>query len=268
MPLPALHLRSQFSLLRAAWSIPEMVAALVSRGYSTAALTDLASIAGAVGFWKECRSRGLRPILGCEILVAHAGEVGGVLVWVENDNGYRSLCRLLTRHATLRAFRPADLAGRLDGLIIGTSGKEGLLHRLMEAGKQPEAERWLRSMIAMAGPDRFRVQLFYQHPGDTVRVGRLSDLAACHGVPAFAASEARCGKPEDGALLSALTSIGTLTLLDQPDPGKPARPEGYALRDPDGLARDIFAPWPEAITESHAIAARCHLPLYDERLGE
>lgn len=268
MVLPALHLRSQFSLLRAAWSIREMIAALVARGYTTAALTDRASIAGAVEFWKEARAAGVRPILGCEIVVTHANQEGGLLVWVENDRGYRSLCRLLTRHSALKAFRPADLAGHLDGLIIATSGKEGLLHRLLESGQQREANRWLQSMLDITGPDHFRIQLFHQHPGDTVRISRLADVADRLGVPALAASEARCAEPEDGALLSALTSIGTLTLLDQPHPDKPERPEGYALRGPEHLARDIFAPWPDAIAGAIRVAERCRLPIYDERLGE
>jgi DNA polymerase-3 subunit alpha len=238
MVLPALHLRSQFSLLRAAWSIREMVAALAACGYTTAALTDRASIAGAVEFWKEALAAGLRPILGCELVVTHANLAGGLLVWVENDTGYRSLCRLLTRHSSLMAFRPADLIGHLDGLILATAGKEGLLHRLLEAGRQREADRWLNSLLEVTGPGHLRIQLFHQHPGDTVRVSRLAEIAGRLGVPALVASEARCARPEDGPLLSALTSIGTLTLLDQTHPEKPERPEGYALRPPDHLVRD------------------------------
>lgn len=268
MVLPALHLRSQFSLLRAAWSVREMTTTLAAQGYTTAALTDRATIAGAIEFWKECRARGLRPVLGCEIVVTHANQEGGLLVWVENDTGYRSLCRLLTRHSAFKAFRPADLAGHLDGLIIATAGKEGLLHRLLESGRQREADRWLHSLLEISGPDHFRVQLFHQHPGDTVRISRLAEIAARLGVPALAASEARCARPEDGPLLSSLTSIGTLTLLDQAHPDKPDRPEGYALRPPDHLAHDIFAPWPDAIAESVRVAERCRLPLYDDRLGE
>lgn len=268
MVLPALHLRSQFSLLRAAWSVREMVSALAARGYTTAALTDRASIAGAVEFWKDCLATGLRPILGCEITVTHANQEGGLLVWVENDTGYRSLCRLLTRHSSLKAFRPADLAGHLDGLILATGGKEGLLHRLLEAGGQREADRWLRSILDLAGPENFRLQLFHQHPGDTVRISRLAEIADRLGVPALVASEARCANPEDGPLLTALTSIGTLTLRDQPHPDKPDRPEGYALRSPDHLARDIFAPWADALAESIRLADRCHLPLYDDRLAQ
>jgi DNA polymerase-3 subunit alpha len=268
MLLPALHLRSQFSLLRAAWSIREMVAALVARGYTAAALTDRGSIAGAVEFWKAARAAGLHPIVGCELVVTHANQEGGLLVWVENDTGYRSLCRLLTRHSSLKAFRPADLNGHLDGLILATSGKEGLLHRLLESGRQREADRWLDSMIEIAGPDHFRIQLFHQHPGDTVRMSRLAEIAGRLAVPALAASEARCARPEDGPLLSALTSIGTLTLLDQAHPEKPDRPEGYALREPDHLVRDIFAPWPDAVEEAIRVAGRCHLPIFEERLAE
>lgn len=268
MVLPALHLRSQFSLLRAVWSVREMIAALVAAGYTAAALTDRASVAGGVEFWKEARAAGLRPILGCELIVTHASVEGGLLAWVENNTGYRSLCRLLTRHSTLQAFRPADLAGHIDWLILATAGKEGLVHRLLEAGKQREADRWLQSMLGIAGPDHFRIQLFHQHPGDTVRISRLADLAGRLGVPSLAASEARSAKPEDGALLSALTSIGTLTLLDQPHPDKPERPEGYSLRHPEHLARDMFAPWPDAITEAIRVAERCQLPLYDERLTD
>jgi hypothetical protein len=58
------------------------------------------------------------------------------------------------------AFRPADLAGHIDGLILATAGKEGLLHRLLEGGRQREADRWLNSVLDVTGPDHLRIQLF------------------------------------------------------------------------------------------------------------
>ena len=50
-------------------------------------------VAGAVQFYKQARAAGIHPVIGSEVTL----EGGGTLVLlVENAEGYRNLCRLLT----------------------------------------------------------------------------------------------------------------------------------------------------------------------------
>ncbi len=64
-------------------------------GYRQLALTDTDNLYGLWPFLRACRREGLLPIVGAEI--TDPSHQQRVVCLVENDNGYRNLCRLLTR---------------------------------------------------------------------------------------------------------------------------------------------------------------------------
>ncbi|MDP7691139.1 MAG: PHP domain-containing protein, partial [Vicinamibacterales bacterium] len=95
-----LHASSAFSFFDGA-SLPE---ALVDRaadlGYPALALLDRDGVYGAPRFHKAALAAGIKPIVGCELTIAKG--LGGAGCWrlpvlVESAEGYRNLCRLLTR---------------------------------------------------------------------------------------------------------------------------------------------------------------------------
>ena len=69
-----------------------------------------------------------------------------------------------------------------------------------------------------------------------------------------ASCESRCLKPEQAQTLRALSSIGTLTLLDQPHPDKPVG--NWHLRTPQEM-QQLFRRRPDALTNTLEIAERC-----------
>src|SRR5262245_27108392 len=77
-----LHLHSEYSLLDGACHIDELVERASQMGRKAMALTDHGNMFGAVAFHDDCRAKGIKPILGCEIYVApgsrFAKSVSGV----------------------------------------------------------------------------------------------------------------------------------------------------------------------------------------------
>ena len=64
-------------------------------GYNRLALTDTDNLYGLWPFLRTCRREGLTPIVGAEVTEPHRPQRAVCLV--EDDTGYRNLCRLLTR---------------------------------------------------------------------------------------------------------------------------------------------------------------------------
>jgi len=64
-------------------------------GYQRLALTDTDNLYGLWPFLAACRREGLSPIVGAEVTQPNGRERAVCLV--EDDTGYRNLCRLLTR---------------------------------------------------------------------------------------------------------------------------------------------------------------------------
>src|SRR5262245_40418198 len=135
-----LHTASAFSFLQGA-SLPE---ALVDRaaelGYSALALVDRDGVYGAPRFHKAARAAGIRPIIGAELTIQGGlkAEVGSqkcdrtdfklqtsdftwaLPVLCESTEGYRNLCRLITRMKMRAAKGEGALAlDELDGMTRG-----------------------------------------------------------------------------------------------------------------------------------------------------
>ena len=107
------------------------------RGYDRIALTDTNCLYGLWPFLKSCERLGMTPIIGAELTDAVSDRRAVCLV--ENDRGYRNLCRLITRRHSDEAF---DLASAIpihaDGLFIITQFSE-LLADWYAAGVAIEA---------------------------------------------------------------------------------------------------------------------------------
>lgn len=259
---PALHLRSSHSLLRSAWDVGTMAAAVARAGFGAGALCDWNSIAGAVAFWQAMAKAGCKPLLGCELEVRHPEVAGSILLLAENDDGYRSLCRILTRRGRGLVAGLEDLRGRVDGLVALASGREGVVHHLVAGHRTPAADGWLASLVDVFGADRVCLGLPLQQAGDLGRARLIEGMAGRAGIPLVAAMEFRYEKPEDHRVLRALASVGTLTLMDEEAPGKPGVEEGYHLVSA-GRWREAYRAWPQAVEAAQALVGRCRVPLLD-----
>ena len=104
-----LNLKSYYSFLDSALSIPAIIETAVSRGIKALALTD-PNLHGAVEFFTLAKEAGLKPIIGAEL------RSGGrrVNAYAANAAGYRHLCELLS----MDAVSAESLDARRAGLII------------------------------------------------------------------------------------------------------------------------------------------------------
>src|SRR5688572_35203 len=103
-----LHAASAFSFLQGA-SLPEtLVERAAALGYTALALLDANGVYGAPRFHKAAKQAGLRAIIGAELTIeggrgeGGGGRSAGTSTWllpvlVESQEGYRNLCRLVTR---------------------------------------------------------------------------------------------------------------------------------------------------------------------------
>lgn len=108
-----LNVRSHFSFLDSALSIPAIIEAALATNAKAVAITD-PNFHGAVEFFTTAKAAGIKPILGAEI--ASGGRKR--LLYVENARGYANLCRLLSAPAV----SPVMLAEQRDGLIAAEPG--------------------------------------------------------------------------------------------------------------------------------------------------
>ena len=89
-----LHAQSAFTFLEGAEQPETLVGEAARLGMPALALVDRDGIYGAARFHRAAEHAGLRALIGSELTLADGSRLP---VLVEDRDGYRNLCRLITR---------------------------------------------------------------------------------------------------------------------------------------------------------------------------
>ncbi len=103
-----LHIHSHYSLLKALPKIPELVAAAKAEGCTAIALTDLGNMYATIEFYKECKNKGIKPILGLEVYLQDNKRL---ILLAENKVGYKNLLAIVTKTNFALKDKDAVLGG-------------------------------------------------------------------------------------------------------------------------------------------------------------
>ena len=265
-----LHASSAFSFLDGA-SLPEaLVARAVELGYPALALLNRDGVYGAPRFHMAAKKAGLKAIIGAELTVASRGsrpEARGpedrisnrdrrssnlgprtsdlgprtsesifkLPVLIESQEGYRNLCRLLTK-MKLRAPK-GEGALALDDLDGATSGLIVLAGRTMLSGVRFGVGGLVDRLVGLFGRDRTYIELQRHLLRDEEADNHaLRDLAAAFHVPIVATNGVRFAQPADRPLYDVLTCIRHKTTVERAGRRLSCNAERY-LKDPDQMAR-------------------------------
>ena len=287
-----LHAASAFSFLRGA-SLPEtLVERAAALGYPALALLDADGVYGAPRFHKAAKQAGLKAIIGAELTIDSSrgspnathrdtetprknindsrclsASVGRDLqrlwrlpVLVASPDGYRNLCRLVTRMKMRAAKGEGALAiEEFDGFasgLIALAGRPVLdAHRYGVGGL-------LDRIVGLFGRANVCVELqrhlLRDEESDLVA---LTGLARAFRVPVVATNGVRFAAAEDRPLFDVLTCVHHKTTLDAAGRRLARNAERY-LKSPDVMTQ-LFADRPEALAGSIALAERLEYTMAD-----
>ena len=257
-----LHASSAFSFLDGA-SLPE---ALVDRaaalGYPALALLDRDGVYGAPRFHLAATRAGVKAIIGAELTIAigTAASVFRLPVLIESREGYRNLCRLVTR-MKLRAPKGEgalaldELDGRVAGLValVGRSALSG-----PRFGIGGLVDRIVGTFSARNVYIELQRHLLREEEADNQA---LVDLASAFHVPVIAANGVRFAEPSNRPLYDVLTCIRHKTTLERAGRRLTWNAERY-LKSPDAMAR-LFSDMPGAIAATRDLADRLQYTMAD-----
>ena len=164
MAFTHLHVHTEYSMLDGISRIPELVARTGELGMNALAITDHGTFYGVVDFYSACREASIKPIIGCEVYVAHnsrhdknpSERSPAHLVLLARDNtGYRNLMQLVTK-AHVEGFynRPRVDKSLLEeygsGLVCLSGCPSAEVPRILADGRYDDAVRaagWYRELF-------------------------------------------------------------------------------------------------------------------------
>ncbi|HUF66757.1 MAG TPA: DNA polymerase III subunit alpha, partial [Gemmatimonadaceae bacterium] len=274
MSFVELRAHSAFSFGDGSVAPEKLVACAAHLGYQALGLTDTADLGGVVRFVEEARRRGIRPVIGAELVV---DEYPCALL-VRNEAGFRNLASLVTRSrvGSLYEWRMEDVrhtrgrprltweqvAARSEGLYALTGPFSGEIPSLVRSQRYDEALYALSRWRDVFG-EQISVEVQLHHTGgeESALAAELIELSGRAGVSWVAAQDARYIDDDTRLTHDMLTALRQDCTLDEAQLRGLLHPNGeWRLRSP----REVAARWrgrEEGLVESGRIAAECDFSL-------
>ena len=258
--------RSCFSFLRASSQPHELVSQAETLGLTGFALCDLDGIYGAVRAWKANEKNKLKYIVGSELTLATAhsspghiaplpqeGTALSVALLVQNQQGYQTLCRLLTR-----AHKGQEKGKCVSEVEWFTEEYQGLFALLVapDDPRQLSGREDIPQLLAAAFGSHFAIATYRHQNGlDRLRQQWVEQIATHTGAPIVASARPLYHSSIRKPLLDVLSCIRQGITLDEAGTRLSINAQ-QQLRSEEEM-RKLFRSHPEWVSRSHDIAQSC-----------
>ena len=264
-----LRLHTEFSVVDGTCRIDDVLKAAQADGQPALAITDLNNLFGGLKFYKSARSKGVKPVLGAELVMQPQGDEGEsrLLVLVQNHQGYLNLSEILARAWTQPLGKTqtqaqvawAWLQELHAGLIVLSGAHTGLVGQALLRGDAATASRHALALAEMF-PHRFYLEL--QRAGraeDEALVAQTVELAARLQLPVVATQPIQFLRPDDFQAHEARVCIAEGEVLANAKRPRRFTQEQYFKNSLQ--MQELFADIPSALENTLEIARRCSLGL-------
>jgi len=287
-----LHLHTDYSLLDGACDLEEVVDEAARRKMPAVAVTDHGNLFAAESFYQTAKTRGVKPIIGCEVYVAkgsrhdrgensqrdaaNAHANGGapepgqrsnnhLVLLCENAEGYRNLIKLVSA-GFLEGFyyKPRIdydlLAKHSSGLIALSACLNGAVTQNLVEERPDQAREAAYRLRDIFGKGNFFLEIQDQGLEIDKRVNpKIVALSRETGIPLVATNDCHYLKHSDAHAQEVLLCIQTGKTMNDTNRMKFATDQ-FFFKTAEEMAQ-LFGEIPESMERTVAIAERCNVKI-------
>ncbi len=267
-----LHLHTEYSLLDGAVRMKALMKKAAEMKMPAVAITDHGNLYGAIEFYQAGLAAGVKPIIGVEAYIAPGAitdrptsqrdAANHFTLLAKNGTGYKNLVRLMsTAHLEGMHYKPRIdkelLAKHADGLIGMSGCLKGEINMALQGDDLAKARKSAATYRDILGAENFFIEL-HDHGIEAQRKCNrsLPDLAKEFGLGLVAANDVHFLERAHHEAHDVMICIGTGKMM-QDEKRMRYVPELY-FKGADEM-REIFGDYPEALSNTIAIAERCEL---------
>jgi DNA polymerase-3 subunit alpha len=273
-----LHLHTDYSLLDGAIQIKPLAKRVEELGMTACAMTDHGNIYGAVSFYSEMKSHGIKPIIGCEVYLAptsrfdkpetRKGEkpYNHMILLAKDREGYHNLARLTSRAFKEGFYRKPridrEILSEFSGGLVGLSAcLSGVPQSHLKNGKLDEAAKCALEFQDILGKGNYFLEIQDHQLEDQQKINKnLVALAKKTGIPLVATNDAHYLFRDDYEAHDVMLCIGTGRTVNDTDRMKFGGPQWY-VRSPEEMAEIFRDLCPDAVGRTAEVAEMCDLKL-------
>lgn len=268
-----LQCHSHYSLLDGAIRIPDLIERTVALNQTAVALTDNGVMFGAIEFYLAAKSKGIKPIIGCELMIARDRTVkergyARLILLATSFLGYQNLIRIVT-DANLNGFYYvprtdfSQLALYAKDIIAISPGNRGVVGYYIQS-HQGELAHEFAIQLSQLFSDAFYLGIQrLGFPNEAVVNAETIALGSSLNIPVVATNDVYYRDATDSHLRHILNCIKQGKKIDddtrsQNDAAQFFRSEAEMMA--------VFSDCPEVVSTTQVIADRCNIVIETEQV--
>ncbi len=274
-----LHLHTDYSLLDGAIQIKPLSKRIEELGMPACAMTDHGNMYGAISFYHAMRSRGIKPIIGCEAYIAGGSRKDRVartapgekinhhiILLAKDLEGYYNLVRLTSKAFTEGFYyKPRIdkelLAEHSKGLIALSSCMSGVPSAMLAQDRFDQAAAAALEFQEILGKGSYFLEIQEHGLEAQNRIrSSLVELSKRTGIPLVATNDAHYLVPEDARAHDVLLCIGSGKTVTDSNRLRYETPNFY-VRSAEEMWEIFGDELPDALQRTVEIAEMCDLRL-------
>ncbi|MBR5112668.1 MAG: DNA polymerase III subunit alpha [Clostridia bacterium] len=271
MPFTHLHLHTEYSLLDGACRIGPLLDKIKSMGQTSCAISDHGVMYGALDFFTQAESRGIKAIIGCEVYVAprkYTDKVHGIdneryhlILLCKNETGYKNLIKLVSESWVngfyIKPRIDRELLSRYNEGLICLSGcyfgevSQAILNDGYDKAKG--IALWYKSVFG----DDYYLEIQNHGLKEQLRINNdLIKLSDETGISLAATNDAHYINKEDSIVQQALICLGTNHIIGE-ETGLDFQTEEFYVKSEEEML-EAFSFCPQAVENTNVIAEKCN----------
>ncbi len=273
-----LHLHTDYSLLQSAIQLKPLAKKLNEMEMKACAITDYGNMYGAISFYNQMKSNGIRPILGYEAILTFGSRFDKTanlsagerpyyhLVLLAKDlEGYQNLAFLASKAFT-EGFHHKPridvelLAEKSKGLIGLSSGLEGAICHFLKQDNVERATANLKLFEDIFGKKNFYLEIQNHEIEEESNINKkLVEFAKKNEIPLVACNDAYYLTEDDARAHELLMCIGEGKTVNEASRTQFGSTK-YYVRSAAEMWQ-IFGELPESINNTLKIAEMCEVKM-------
>jgi len=289
-----LHVHTEYSLLDGLSNLKKLVNHTKELGMDSLAITDHGNLYGAIDFYKECKKKEVKPIIGVEGYITNVKiderperakiQNFHLLLLSKNQEGYKNLIKLISEaHLKGYYYRPRfdrdTLIKYSKGLVCTSACWQGEIGQALIEDNFDKAKNVAQWYLDIFGKDYYleiqkheyekylntladqalRKDLLEAQESENKAIKGVIKLSRLLGIPLVATNDVHYVTKEESEAHDALVCISTGKNVSDIKRLRYISPTFY-LRSPEEMI-NLFRDTPEAIENSLKISEKCNLEI-------